>query len=448
MTRLFILRTLLLTLLLSIVSCNNSSDDSDTNQLIGHWYNTTDNRITSVRLDETGTGEATSYTFNSTWKVLKSSLQYTIANDFLIIKIDGEDVISGNVAITGKTLSFTSADDILLFTKYNGDEAKIRTLQIDIEENYTNNNGGVSGEEGETPTDSSGEDNVIEESFWNNEGEVESVIAGTYINLIEFTAKQLNLETIRITGKNLYGSPETISATSQEVEDCWHAGYQAINLCNLIIKHAPEGCESYINEAKTLRCFAYYNIAHLWGKAPYITEATDVDEPFTYPTILDKEQIFENILSEIEEIGEFRETASSNNNYLIDIETLQTIKGEIHLSRGDNNTATYLFTSYIPAFSLYLEGTGYNDYQAIFGSAIPLYTVQLTNLLEMEASGEIEEAMRLWQQPENATYGYWAMLKRTGKAQHITGCKEHEILMPIPENEIRYNKNITQNPGY
>ena len=140
MTRLFILRTLLLTLLLSVVSCNNSSDDSDTNQLIGYWYNTNDNRITSVRLDETGTGEVTLYTFSNTWEVLKSTMQYTIANDYLIIKIDGKDVISGNIAITGKTLSFTSANDILIFTKYNGDEAKIRTLQIDIEENNTNNN--------------------------------------------------------------------------------------------------------------------------------------------------------------------------------------------------------------------------------------------------------------------------------------------------------------------
>jgi hypothetical protein len=40
------------------------------------------------------------------------------------------------------------------------------------------------------------------------------------------------------------------------------------------------------------------------------------------------------------------------------------------------------------------------------------------------------------------------MLKRTGKAQQVTGCKEHEILMPIPESEIIYNTNLTQNPGY
>jgi hypothetical protein len=270
----------------------------------------------------------------------------------------------------------------------------------------------------------------------------------TYIRLIEFTAKQLDLETIRITDKDLYGFPRTISATSQEVADCWQAAYSAINMCNLIIKHAREEYATYINEAKALRCFAYYNIAHLWGKAPYITTVIDGDATATYQ-ILDKEQIFDNILGEIREIeenGRIKEGGNSNYDYRIDYETLLAIKGEINLARGNHDVALSIFTSATPTFSLYLnEGS---NYQAIFGSTVPIYTAQLTTLLKKEALGETEEALQLWQHQENATYGYWAMLKRTGKAQQVTGCKEHEILMPIPESEIIYNTNLTQNPGY
>ncbi|MBR5851149.1 MAG: RagB/SusD family nutrient uptake outer membrane protein [Bacteroidaceae bacterium] len=465
MSRNFLVRTLLLALLFSVASCNDSSNDSDINQIVGYWYNTTDNNITSVRIDEAGTGDATFYTYSNTWTVRKKSLLYTIANDYLIMKMDGEDAISGNITITGKTLSFVNADDIYLFTRYNGDEAKIKTLQADIEKNYTNNNGGEGCEEDNNSTDNSGEENgggddnsgevdealpdniVAEESFWQSEEDVLAVTAHTYIKLIEFTVKQLNLETIRITGKDLYGLPKIIRATSQEVEDCWQAAYSAINMCNLIIKYASDDYVSYINEARALRCFAYYNIAHLWGKAPYITEPTDSDATPSY-TILDKEQIFDNILNEIDGIGELREINDIYSNYYIDNETLQTIKGEINLSRGDHNAALSLFTSGEPTFSLSLVGGTFEDYQAIFGNAIPLYTAQLTTLLKKEALGETEEALQLWQHQENATYGYWAMLKRTGKAQQVTGCKEHEILMPIPESEIRYNTNLTQNPGY
>ena len=463
MFRTFLVHALLLTLLFSAVSCNDSSNDSNINQIVGYWYNTTDNNITSVRIDEAGTGDATFYTYSNSWTVRKKSLLYTIANDYLIMKMDGEDAISGNITITGKTLSFANADDIYLFTRYNGDEAKIKTLQADIEKNYTNNNGGEGCEEDNNSTDNSGEENgggddnsgevdetqpdniVAEESFWQSEEDILAATAATYIRLIEFTAKQLDLETIRITGKDLYGFPRTISATSQEVADCWQAAYSAINMCNLIIKHAHDEYANYINEAKALRCFAYYNIAHLWGKAPYITTAIESDVNTTYP-IHDKEQIFDLVLSEIEEIGVFREELNSNNLYFIDSETLQTIKGEINLARGNHDVALSIFTSATPTFSLYLnEGS---NYQAIFGNAIPLYTAQLTTLLKKEALGETEEALQLWQHQENATYGYWAMLKRTGKAQQVTGCKEHEILMPIPESEIRYNTNLTQNPGY
>ena len=455
MKRGFLLRALLLTLLFSVASCSDPTNDGDINHIVGYWYNTTDTKITSARFDETGTGEATLYTYTGTWAVLKKPLQYTIANDYLIMKIDGEDVISGSATITGKTLSIRNADNILLFTSYNGDEAKIKALQTDIETNYTNGNGGGSGEGNDSTTDSTEKDEIVmtpsdtivQESFWQSEGDFQAITASTYIKLIEFTVKQLNLERIRITGKDLYGSPKIIRATSQEVEDCWQVAYSAINMCNLIIKYASDDYVSYINEARALRSFAYYNIAHLWGKAPYITTAIiDNDATITYP-ILDKEQIFDNILSEIEEVGELRETGN-NNDYFIDYETLQTIKGEINLSRGNNDVALSLFTSNVPTFSLSLDGVGYNNYQAIFGSAIPLYTAQLSTLLEMEASGETEETLQLWQQQNSITYGYWAMLKRTGIAQNVTGCKEYEILMPIPENEIRYNKNITQNPGY
>ena len=455
MTRSFLLHALLLTLLFSVASCSDPTNDSDINHIVGYWYSTTDTGITSLRIDETGTGEATSYTYSNTWEVCKKSLQYTLANDYLIMKIDGEDVISGNIAITGKTLSITNTGSILLFTRYDGDEAKIKALQTDIETNHTNGNKDGSGEGGENSTDTTEEDEIvitpsdtiIQESFWQSEGDVQAVTAGTYIKLIEFTVKQLNLETIRITGKDLYGLPKIIRATSQEVEDCWQAAYSAINMCNLIIKYASDDYVSYINEARALRCFAYYNIAHLWGKAPYITEPTDSDVTPSY-TILDKEQIFDNILNEIDGIGELRETNDSNSDYFIDNETLQTIKGEINLSRGNHDAALYLFKSATPCFSLSLDGTGYDGYQALFGSILPVYTAQLSTLLEKEALGQTEELLQLWQQQNSITYGYWAMLKRTGMAQKVTGCKEFEILMPIPENEIRYNKNMTQNPGY
>lgn len=446
MKKLFLLHTLLAILLFSAVGCSSSGDDGDTNPLVGFWHIATEEGITSIRIDDNGTGEATIYTYtDDIWETSTRLLQYTLANDYLAVKIDGEDAICGRIAITGTSLSISQGDDIYMLTGYNGDEAKIKELQTHIEENYAQNKN-----EG---NDSNGEDitiqppfNDVVEDFWHSENDVAAMLATIYMELIGFEAEQLNLENIRITGKDLYGSVKTIYATSQEVEECWSAAYKAISKCNAMIEHAPAEFEGYINEAKALRCFIYYNIAHLWGKAPYIT-ASDTDAATNSP-VLSKEEIFDIIMNEIDEIGTLRESDDRYNDYYIDYETLQTIKGEINISRGNSNTALSLFAGSIPAFSLSLENYSHAGYQAAFGSCIPLYTTQLVTLLKKEARGETEELLLQWQEQEAITYGYWAMLKRTGKAQDITGCKEHEILLPIPESEMLFNAKITQNPGY
>lgn len=59
-----------------------------------------------------------------------------------------------------------------------------------------------------------------------------------------------------------------------------------------------------------------------------------------------------------------------------------------------------------------------------------------------------DEIESFWAASDQLDYGYWAALKRMGKAQEVTGCYNHELLMPIPYMDIISNPNLTQNPGY
>ena len=43
---------------------------------------------------------------------------------------------------------------------------------------------------------------------------------------------------------------------------------------------------------------------------------------------------------------------------------------------------------------------------------------------------------------------YFAFLKRNGLAMKELGLEKYQLLLPIPENEINANPNLTQNPGY
>lgn len=44
--------------------------------------------------------------------------------------------------------------------------------------------------------------------------------------------------------------------------------------------------------------------------------------------------------------------------------------------------------------------------------------------------------------------GYFAFLKRTGLAQSTLGIEEYQLLFPIPQDELKMNPAMTQNPGY
>ena len=436
--------------LIFIVACDNS-DGKGTNPLIGHWYTTYNDRAVSLRIDENGTGEATFYIYDGQkWEKKRSLLQYTVSNNNIAIKAGKDYTLSGRMTITGASFSITNDNEVSMFTGYDGNEEIIDKLKADIEINFDENGKDDSsttnpdGEEDDDPTTILPPDNVVQDDFWYSESEVRAFLASAYIKTVSFEISQLNIENIRITGRNLTNHEATITATTPEVMECWRSVYDAIGTCNAIIENANEEFVNLIKEARALRCLLYYNTAHLWGKTPYMT-ATDIENAVNSP-ILSKEEIFDRILGEIDEIGTF-ETEYSSNNYRIDEETLRAIKGEIHLAKGEYETALSYFRNCTPSFYLSMTGGSFESYHAILGDEIALYTPEYIELMRYEAENA-EETLSQWEMRDTPAYGYWAMLKRIGKAQGICGCEEHELLMPIPKEELIYNRNLTQNPGY
>lgn len=458
MKKALILPLLLIGLLLPLVSCSDSDNSNETNPLVGYWHIADNGKIVSLRIDDNGTGEATIYTYNGNeWNIDNSPLQYTIADGYIAIKAGNDYTLSGKMAITGASLSITDNGNVTMFTGYDGRENTINNLQTNIENNFTQNGGNdtegddnAGSGEGDNNTDDDDEIIVLppsiitpEENLFQTEESFRSALATTYINIVSFEAAQLNLENIKITGRDMVGIPRTITATMPELEECWTNAYKAINMCNKIIEHADEEYSKYADEAKALRCFLYYNIAQLWGKAPYITTA-DIDIATSSP-VLKQDELF-NII--YEEIGMllYNFENSIAGNYGIDVSSLLAIQAEMELSADNKSVARELLSQCYANFSLSINESQ-KELFTIYGDKITLYTPEYVELLTQEAQAA-ENLPALWNEKSGSSYGYWAMLKRTGKAQEISGCKEHELPMPIPEKELTFNPNLTQNPGY
>lgn len=457
MKKALLLPILLIGLLIPFAACNDSDNSNEINPLVGYWHIVDNGRIVSLRIEDNGTGEAAIYTYNGNeWNIDNLPLQYTIADGHIAIKAGNDYTLSGKMAITGASLSITDNGNVTMFTGYDGGESIIRNLQMNIENNFAEDGGndtegdGNGGSGSDDTTDNDDEiiilppsSTVPEENLFQTEEGFRSALAATYINIVSFEAAQLNLENIIITGKDMTGVPMNITATMPEIEECWTNAYKAISLCNTIIEHADEEYGKYADEAKALRCFLYYNIAHLWGKAPFIT-ATGIDIIASSPVIKQYE-LFGIVYDEIEKQLPYFENSIAGN-YGIDAGALLAIQAEIELSVGNKSVACELLSRCQPNFSLSINDSQ-KELFAIYGDKITLYTPKYVELLTQEAQAA-ENLPALWNEKSGSSYGYWAMLKRTGKAQEVSGCKEHELLMPIPENELAFNPNLTQNRGY
>ena len=342
-----------------------------------------------------------------------------------------------------------------MFTEYNGDDNIIKGLQTHIENNFIEEEGNDNNESGDnnTPGENNtpgvdnkepNEDNIDilppniqQEEFWVSENSVTEALASTYFNSTKFIASQLNLENIKLTGKDLLGRTKSLTPTSAEVAECWGNAYRTINYCNNIIEHAPEEYRKYADEAKALRCFIYYNIAHLWGQVPYIT-ATNADVIKNSP-IYRQDELYGIIYDEISLLlNDFENSRFGE--YGIGASTLLALQAEIDLYFP---TPSYEHTEKMLSqchanFSLSVN-EGQEDLYSIFGKEIALYTPQYIEFLikETQVAENLDE---LWSEINSSSYGYWAMLKRRGLA--------YKHYMPIPEKELMFNPNLTQNPGY
>lgn len=462
MKKKILLPILFIGLFFSFFSCSDSNDEKETNPLVGFWHIAENGKIVSLRIDDNGTGEAVIYTYTGKeWETSTSPLQYTVANDNIAIKAGDEYTLSGKLAITGSSLSITNDGHVEMFTEYDGGDNIIKGLQSYIENNFTVNDNNELGDNNKEPENNNtpeednntpgvdnnepGEDNleilpdsnIQQDNFWISENHVTAALASTYINSTEFVASQLNLENIKLTGKDLEGRTKSLTPTSPEVAKCWGNAYRAINYCNNIIENAPEEYRRYADEAKALRCFIYYNIAHLWGQVPYVT-ATNTDVIANSP-IYRQDELFGIIHDEISSLLNIFEN-NRFGEYGISPSTLLAIQAEIELyfPAPSYGHAEKLLSQCNQNFSLSVN-EGQKDIYSIFGKEIALYTPQYIEFLRQEAqvAGSLEE---LWSEINGSSYGYWAMLKRRGLA--------YKHYMPIPERELMFYPNLIQNPGY
>lgn len=286
---------------------------------------------------------------------------------------------------------------------------------------------------------------VVEDDYWPNKEAILTALAGCYYYFREFETNQLELEGIRIDRNQTH----SIDSHNSNVSKTYNAAYRTINLANTFITHASSFVRNHpeeeqevvalIAEARAIRAFTYYNLAMLWGNVPLVTESITTED-IQYPVQAEQTEVYEFAYREVcKALQQIPAQPNTTKDFRFTYKSILMLKAELELTLGKNNEAntTLDLLDSDPNFVL----SGDNN------AEVPIYTPVHRSVFKKEASGNSAEAALYWPIIANF-YGYWAALKRLGKAQDETGCYDYELLMPFPSSEVAMNPNMTQNPGY
>jgi len=134
---------------------------------------------------------------------------------------------------------------------------------------------------------------------------------GTDLFYHGYDNKQKSLNTYNISAVSL----DNNESDNACLDHYWEAFYCAVDLCNNALKYIPQNkviseatSNQYLGEAYFLRAFYYFHMVNIWGPVPYITEPPVTIE--TNPTRLSEEEVYSNILSDLDKSIAAFETAN------------------------------------------------------------------------------------------------------------------------------------------
>lgn len=317
---------------------------------------------------------------------------------------------------------------------------------------------------------------TTEDNVFGSKEQILAILNSSYSACAEFQTWQLKLEGIRLNSNTVH----QINANSAEVRNTWQYAYRTINIINLVLEKKDDVMEkmgnqdgkALIAELRALRAFVNYNIGMLFGNVPLLTQPITVNGTQTPQS--SQTEVFQFAYDEINSVLDDLLPAFEQENAQIRFnkDAGLMLKAELAMSLGNKQLAAATLNQ--------IEKSRYNNTRSVSSSLdrsfiwalytqqntyCPVYTVMHTNLYLYENSGSKDgldlptidlnndgtpdtDIESFWHASEYTDYGYWAALKRMGKAQEITGCFDYELLMPIPAQEINSYPNFKQNPGY
>lgn len=291
-----------------------------------------------------------------------------------------------------------------------------------------------------------------------------------------------------------YSAP--LTPDNRYVSKMWQQFYSAINRIHMLARADKSKLNLFDAQLSVMYALCYYNMVTIWGDVPYTTyEFSYENNPYIART---KEAEILSTLSSslqtaINTLEEKRNESykSANDLFGASKDVARALLAQIYMYQGKYNDALPLLTK-IKDNGFYSvtssEGKLIQDEETIYGlihnvsntrSVASSNNIQVISypeimLLLAECEGKVgnestaQSILHDLASKKNITFtsadilhrikevrksftnmpGFFAYMKRAGLAQSELGLQSYQLLFPIPYQELLYNYNLTQNPGY
>lgn len=166
------------------------------------------------------------------------------------------------------------------------------------------------------------EDEIIEDDYWNSAEDVEMMVAGAYRYMLESAVLQRFVYMGEMRSDNIQSSRP--SADERAILDegnilstnslCkWNDFYKVINICNYIIRKAPEvrqkdnnylesNLQHDLSEAYFIRSLCYFYLIRAYGNViPYVTEPSASDATDYNVAAISEDEMLEHLIADVKQ---------------------------------------------------------------------------------------------------------------------------------------------------
>lgn len=201
-------------------------------------------------------------------------------------------------------------------------------------------------------------DKIVEENFWEDKKDLESVRNAAYVNMISSACMERYMVWGELRGDNFDKNPG--GDLQSELQDIlsvdlkpsnsyfdWSSFYSTINYCNKVLQHGPEilkkdnsfsesDWEQMRAEMVTLRALNYFYLIRTFDEVPMVFQAINDDSEVKALKATPQDVLLDSLVSQMEyivKINKLPPSASTTDGFITD-QAVHTILADLYLWRG------------------------------------------------------------------------------------------------------------------